>query len=145
MELVRLFWMLCRDVDEHLLVIHELLAGEHPAQIKRASAFLDEMRWGTILARPMFVSDALERAANLDDDLFEEVRSAFAAAATSGNHNRRMGEPASRDVSTAKDAREIAERFPRASRARGFFDAMARAAEKRIEESRLEDEEIQER
>jgi hypothetical protein len=142
LEVVRLFWKLNRDMSEHLLVMHEWLSSDDPDKVERASALLGKMPWGSLLGRPMFVSDVLERGAKFGGTALENVKSGLASAATQGDHSRTMGKPAPRDLTTVEEATEAMEHFPPASLGHLFFKHMRDTAEDRIRESRLEDEEI---
>jgi len=113
-EVVRFFWAIGGNLNDQLLVIHEWLASSDAGRIEKGAAFVHEVGWHVLLDKPLFVSDALERASAVSEEAFHQLQRAFSAAATTGEHHRTMGEPAPRDTTTLERARAIAKSLPAA-------------------------------
>lgn len=126
---------------EHLIDFFEpQMDTAGPLELELLSALLREVHFKFVLRRTDFVIRYLERCAQFDRDLVDQVSQRLYAAATSGMYSGMPGEPMPRDLETRDLAKAILDRLSPMSPAWELYDWICDHADRNIERARREGE-----
>jgi hypothetical protein len=140
-----LYWQLGTDLQASLTVLQEWLTQEDEQKIDVASSFIAEMPWTATLTHPDFIQATLDAAYARDRESLDKIAGALLAVAVMhGDQSRTMGHAPERHTRLRDEGRELTARFNAGSPARRFYENVAAAAEARLQEAQLEDEEYPE-
>jgi len=141
--LTQLFWAIGGLDTPTLSTLDEWLhSGEKP-KIRAIINLISSAPQEFALARPFFALHAIEECQPVDEDLGRRAASVLIGNAHAGAFQRAVGQPSPRYVAMGERAGELRDKFTPGTIGHQFFSRLHDSAVSRLEQERIEDEELE--
>jgi transcriptional regulator with XRE-family HTH domain len=131
--------MLAGYEDEAKALLRRLIGSRDEERVKLANTVLDEAPHNFVIREIQFVVELLEEAHRMPESLGRQVIAGLHGSAEFGMHSRSVGVDDPEEVALRDEATATAERYPKGSPVRNFYEDVARYASRRLRAERLDD------
>jgi hypothetical protein len=136
--------MLGSFANDAMALALTLIRSRDEPRVKLANRVLDQGPRHLVLREPEFVAEVVEAAQQLPEALAKRVYAGLHGSAEYGMHSRSVGADDPAEVALRDGARSIADRLPKGSALRAFYEDVARYASSRMAAERADDASMRE-